>query len=85
MRYRAGKILGYRVTYWRSVDNSSQNGTLETDQLEIEINGLECFTAYTVVVAAFKAIGYGVMSDPLEIWTDEKGKQKIIHLIAITL
>ena len=64
------------------MDNSSQNGTLETDQLEIEINGLECFTAYTVVVAAFNPIGYGVMSDPLEIWTDERGKQKIIYKLS---
>ncbi len=80
LKYRNGIILGYNVTYWRSGDNSNLNETLTTDKLEIEITGLECFTAYMVVVAAFNRIGFGVTSDPLEAWTDEKGKQEILHL-----
>ncbi|KAL9958730.1 hypothetical protein ACROYT_G035784 [Oculina patagonica] len=72
LKYRNGIILGYNVTYWRSGDNSNLNETLTTDKLEIEITGLECFTAYMVVVAAFNRIGFGVTSDPQEAWTDEK-------------
>lgn len=75
LQHRSGLILGYRVTYWRSVDNSSlTNKTLTTENEEIEITGLEVLTPYMVVVAAFNQIGDGVMSDPQEAWTSEHCK-----------
>ena len=58
------------------MDNSSLYENLTTENLEIEINGLQIFTAYKVAVAAFNQIGIGVFSDPQDGITEEHGEDK---------
>lgn len=67
-------ILGYNVSLWTPGNDSSTNITLTTEREEIPIKGLDKFNPYLVTVSAFNEFGDGVLSDPIEIWTDEDGR-----------
>ena len=65
--------MGYNVTYQRTDSIDAQTTMLSTDDLFIEIGGLDPFTNYTVSVAA-RTVGIGPFSDGTIVATDSDRK-----------
>lgn len=71
-----GILLGYRVFYKKADKpiNEFSNLTVNSTILSIEIESLEFFTKYELLVLAFTMVGDGNISKPVYCMTDEDGK-----------
>ena len=67
-----GNITMYEARYTSTDFGDNVNQTLNTssgDELNLEVDGLEEFTNYTIEVRAYTAIGPGPYSDPMNVRT----------------
>ena len=71
-----GEIRRYNFTYYETNDGSSNNITLEVNDVlgrTQQLMGLDPFTNYTIIVHAFTGAGIGQPSDPFTVQTNETG------------
>ena len=81
---RRGNITMYEVRYTSIAFGDNVNRTLNTssgDELNLEVDGLEEFTNYTIEVRAYTAIGPSPYSDPMNVRTLPDSKRS--HILYI--
>lgn len=69
-----GPLIYYEIKLLQSQFDSVSNITLQSNQISINVAGLEEYTTYSVVVAAATATGLGPFSSPITFITREDGR-----------
>ena len=71
-----GTLRGYRVFYSKPKDNGANvmQSVVSHNARHVQLTGLAKFTNYSIRVAAFTRIGFGAMSPPVQVSTDEDSK-----------
>lgn len=62
------------MTYKRLKDKDEKSITLKSNNNSLLLTGLEKYIAYQIKVAAFTAVGTGVVSQIITVSTDEDSK-----------
>ena len=76
-----GIILRYTVTYKALPDGSSLTKEASATTMQTTVTGLDEYTNYSITVFAATAKGYGNISAPIIVTTDEDSKFTCVHFV----
>ena len=78
-KFRNGRVLGYKMGYWKLGTNDITNTTLPINKLEQTITGLDKFTSYRIFILGYTSKGDGVKG-VVKVTTKEERKYEFLEL-----